>query len=159
MVLSLMGAEAGRAPRGYSVVQAGMLVAWVRVAAGEEVRSGEIWGVVWKLRCGVCWLIDSFNKYLSGANYMPTPVLIWRPNQYLLVVELANSTYTCELGFCLLCALPNSSGEKAGMDEPVFLHLWDGHKDVIKESKVKRIQWDNRCKCFLASAQHILSAQ
>ena len=45
-MLSLMGAEAGRAPRGYSVVQAGMLVAWVRVAAGEEVRSGEIWGVV-----------------------------------------------------------------------------------------------------------------
>lgn len=54
---------------------------------------------------------------------MPTPVLIRGPNQYLLVVELGNRTYTCELGFCLLCALPNSSGEKVGMDEPVFLHL------------------------------------
>ena len=38
-------AEAGRAPRG-CCNSPEMLVAWIKVVAREEVRSGEIWGVV-----------------------------------------------------------------------------------------------------------------
>lgn len=37
--------EAGRAPRG-CCNSPEMLVAWIKVVAREEVRSGEIWGVV-----------------------------------------------------------------------------------------------------------------
>ena len=66
--------EAGRAPRGYCN-SPGMLVAWIKVVAREEMRSGEIWGVVWNLPYGICWLIDSLNKYLLGANYILTAVL------------------------------------------------------------------------------------
>ena len=50
-----------------------------------------------------------------------------------------NLTSICRLGFCLLYVLPNGPGEKVGMDEPVFPHLSDRHKDTsLMRIKLRR---------------------
>lgn len=50
-----------------------------------------------------------------------------------------NLTSICKLGFCLLCVLPSGPGEKVGMDEPVFPHLSERHKDTsLTRIKLRR---------------------
>ena len=66
--------------------------------------------------------------------------LTTRPPEKFLKSMYANGGLNISLlGFCLLCGLPNGPGEKVGMDEPVFLHLSDRHKDTsLTRIKLRR---------------------